>query len=109
MALFRAAKKPHFPTYSTVALFRAATYKIHISDIINTIVELYINNSTKISYLSSLIFSKNWICINGVFSPLSRLNSETVIQIQIFCELHRKRCTVYLVKTTGTVYKKSEP
>ena len=78
MALFRAAKKPHFPTYSTVALFRAATYKIHISDIINTIVELYINNSSKISYLSSLIFHKKMeMCINVVFSPL---NSEIEIQ-----------------------------
>ena len=65
LALKCAPKKTHFLIYRMQALIRAATYKIHISDIINTIVELYINNSTKISYLSSLIFRKNWICING--------------------------------------------
>ena len=60
LALLCAPKKPHFITYSMVALLCAATYKIHISNTINTIVELYINNSSKITYLALLILHKNW-------------------------------------------------
>ena len=60
LALLSASKKTHLFTYSPVALLCAATYKIHISNTINTIVELYINYCSKISYLFSLIFRKNW-------------------------------------------------
>ena len=49
------------------------------------------------------------MCINGIFSPLNRLNSETEIQSRIFCEVTQKMEPVYLVKTTETTYKKSEP
>ena len=52
-ALLSAPKKLHLFTHSTLALLCAATYKIHISNTINTIVELYIDYSSKISYRSS--------------------------------------------------------
>ena len=50
-------------------------------------------------------FVKIGMCINGVFSPLSRLNSETEIQIQIFSELHRKRVHVRPFLSTYVIIK----
>ena len=53
LALKGAPKKTHFLIYSMLALKHAPFYKIHISNTINPIVELYINYTSKISYLSS--------------------------------------------------------
>ena len=50
----------YFLIFRTVSLFSATFYFDHISNNINTIVELNINNCSKISYLSSLIFPINW-------------------------------------------------
>ena len=68
LALFCAPEIPHLFTYSTLTLNRATISFNHISDTINTIIELNINNRSKISYLSSLIFEKIGMYINGVFS-----------------------------------------
>ena len=56
VALKCAPKKPQSLIYRTVALFCPPFYFNHISNANNPFVELYINYTSKISYLSSLIF-----------------------------------------------------
>ena len=60
MTLFSAPGIPHLVIYGTMTLFSSTISFNHISHTINAIIELNINNKSKISYLSSLIFRKNW-------------------------------------------------
>ena len=69
VTLFSAPEIPHFLIYRMVTLFSATFYFNHISNNINTIVELNINNCSKISYLSSLIFLINWDVYKWCFYP----------------------------------------
>ena len=61
LSLFCAPEIPHLVIHSMFILNCATSSFNHISNTINTIIELNINNISKISYLSSLIFCKNWV------------------------------------------------
>ena len=107
--LFCSPEIPQKFIYRMVLLCSKTFYFNHISNIINTIVELNINNRSKISYLSSLIFQKNRDVYKWCFQPPESVEFREKIQGRIFCEVTQKTVPVYPVKTTGTAYKKSEP
>ena len=87
VTLFSAPEIPHFLIYRTVTLFSATFYFNHISNNINTIVELNINNCSKISYLSSLIFPINWDVYKWCFYPPEMVEFREKFQGWIFCEV----------------------
>ena len=87
VTLFSAPEIPHFLIYCTVTLFSATFYFNHISNNINTIVELNINNCSKISYLSSLIFPINWDVYKWCFYPPEMVEFWKNFEGRIFCEV----------------------
>ena len=86
VALISAPKKPQSLIYHTLALICPPFYFNHIYNANNPFVELYINYTSKISYLSSLIFGLGEMCITCANSRRRRLKSETEIHSRIFCE-----------------------
>ena len=92
-----------------VLLFRATFYFNYISHSIKAIVELNINNRSKISYFSLLIFRKNWDVYKWCFQPTEMVDFPKKNQGLIFKKISRKQCQFTRLKPREKIIKDIEP
>ena len=92
-----------------VLLFSNIFYFNHISNTINTIIELNINNRSKISYLSSLIFRKNWDVYKWCFQSPEMVEFPKKFKVQFLKKISRKQCQFTRLKPPEKIIKDIEP